>query len=199
MTRYVSIRGAGADGPGNGRRAVMGWKNLGEEPVVQTPWFRLNLAEVELPGGRRLDHYLLRLPPVVLAAVLDSRDRVLLLWRHRFIPDSWGWELPSGIADPAEDLAAAAAREALKESGWEPARLRLLMRLEPSGGLTDSVHHVYWTEQATHRGEPPAAFEAERIDWLPLSQVPALIADGQIRAASTVAALLYLHGGRPGS
>jgi hypothetical protein len=73
------------------------------------------------------------------------------------------------------------------------------MRLEPSGGLTDSVHHVYWTEQATHRGEPPAAFEAERIDWLPLSQVPALIADGQIRAASTVAALLYLHGGRPGS
>ena len=61
----------------------MGWKNLGEKPVVQTPWFGLNLAEVELPGGRRLDHYLLRLPPVVLAAVLDSRDRVLLLWRPR--------------------------------------------------------------------------------------------------------------------
>jgi hypothetical protein len=38
----------------------MGWKNLGEKPVVRTPWFRLNLAEVELPGGRRLDHYLLR-------------------------------------------------------------------------------------------------------------------------------------------
>jgi len=177
---------------------VTGWKNLGEKPVVQTPWFGLNLAEVELPGGRRLDHYLLRLPPVVLAAVLDSRDRVLLLWRHRFIPDSWGWELPSGIADPAEDLAAAAAREALKESGWEPSRLRLLMRLEPSGGLTDSVHHVYWTEQATHRGEPDAAFEAERIDWLPLRQVPELIADGQIRAASTAAALLYMHHRRPG-
>jgi 8-oxo-dGTP pyrophosphatase MutT (NUDIX family) len=177
----------------------MGWKNLGERPVVQTPWFQLNLAEVELPGGRRLDHYLLRLPPVVLTAVLDSRDRVLLLWRHRFIPDSWGWEVPSGIADPAEDLAAAAAREALKESGWEPSRPRPLMRLEPSGGLTDSVHHVYWTEQATYRGEPAAAFEAERIDWLPLRQAPALIADGQIRAASTVAALLYLNSRRPGS
>jgi 8-oxo-dGTP pyrophosphatase MutT (NUDIX family) len=176
----------------------MGWKNLGEKPVVETPWFRLNLAEVELPGGHRLDHYLLRLPPVVLTAVLDSRDRVLLLWRHRFIPDSWGWELPSGIADPAEDLGAAAAREALKESGWEPLRLRLLLRLEPSGGLTDSVHHVYWTGQATYRGEPAAAFEAERIDWLPLSEVPALIADGQIRAASTVAALLWLHHRRPG-
>jgi len=70
------------------------------------------------------------------------------------------------------------------------------MRLEPSGGLTDSVHHVYWTEQAAYRGEPAAAFESERIDWLPLDEVPELIAAGQIRAASTVAALLYLRGQR---
>jgi len=34
----------------------MGWKNLGEKPVVGTPWFRLDMAGVELPGGRRLDH-----------------------------------------------------------------------------------------------------------------------------------------------
>ncbi len=26
---------------------------MGEKPVVHTPWFRLNPAEVELPGGRR--------------------------------------------------------------------------------------------------------------------------------------------------
>ncbi len=175
----------------------MSWKNLGEKPVVRTPWFQLNLAEVELPGGRRLDHYLLRLPPVVLAAVLDEHDRVLLLWRHRFIPGSWGWELPSGIADPAEDLTVAAAREALKESGWEPLQLRPLLRLEPSGGLTDSVNHIYWTEQAICDGEPAAAFEAERIDWIPLHQVPALIADGQIRAAGTAAALLFLRHHRP--
>ena len=29
----------------------MGWKNLAEKPVVDTPWFRLNMADVELPGG----------------------------------------------------------------------------------------------------------------------------------------------------
>ena len=171
----------------------MEWKNLGEKPVVSTPWCQLNQAEVELPGGRRLDHYVLRRPPVTLTAVLDERDRVLLLWRHRFIPGSWGWELPSGIVDPAEDLPAAAAREMLKESGWEPMHLRPLMRLEPSGGLTDSVDHIYWTDQAEYRGEPVAAFEAERIEWIALDQIPALIADGQIHAAATVAALLWLH------
>ncbi len=35
----------------------MGWKNLGEKPVVDTPWFRLNMADVELPGGRRRIYY----------------------------------------------------------------------------------------------------------------------------------------------
>jgi 8-oxo-dGTP pyrophosphatase MutT (NUDIX family) len=171
----------------------MAWKNLGEKPVVQTPWFQLNLAEVELPGGRRVDHYLLRLPPVVITAMLDGQDRVLMLWRHRFIPDTWGWELPSGICDPAEDLVTAAAREALKESGWEAAELRPLLRLEPSGGLTDSVNHVYWTDRAEFRGDPEADFEAERIDWIPLGQVPALIAEGKIRAAGTAAALFLLR------
>jgi len=176
----------------------VGWQNLGEKQIYGTPWFELKQAEVELPGGRRLDHYLLRLPPVALTAVQDAQDRVLLLWRHRFIPDSWAWELPSGIVDPAEDLAAAAAREALKESGWEPAQLRPLLRLEPSGGLTDSVNHIYWTDRAGYRGDPEADFEAERIDWIPLGQVPALIAEGQIRAAGTAAALLLLREQRSG-
>jgi 8-oxo-dGTP pyrophosphatase MutT (NUDIX family) len=188
--------GPGPD-PGPAPVPTARWRNLGEKPIVETPWFELKLAEVELPGGQRLPHYLFRLPPVVLTASLDDQDRVLLLWRHRFIPDSWGWELPSGIADPAEDLPAAAAREALKESGWEPRELRPLLRLEPSGGLTDSVNHIYWTTQARYRGDPVAHFEAERIAWIPLREVPGLVAAGQIKAAATVAALLLLHYARP--
>jgi 8-oxo-dGTP pyrophosphatase MutT (NUDIX family) len=101
-------------------------------------------------------------------------------------------------ADPAEDLAAAAAREALKESGWEPQGLRPLIRLEAASGLSDSVNHVFWTRRAIHRGDPPAAFEAERIDWIPLDQVPQLIAGGQIRSAVTAAALMLLRDRRTG-
>jgi hypothetical protein len=37
-----------------------------------------------------------------------------------------------------------------------------------------------------------------RIEWISLSAVPALIADGRIRAACTVAALLLLYHARPG-
>jgi len=37
-----------------------------------------------------------------------------------------------------------------------------------------------------------------RIEWISLSAVPALIADGRIRAACTLAALLLLYHARPG-
>jgi hypothetical protein len=170
-----------------------GWLNLGEKPLVETPWFQLKQAEVALPGGRQVDHYLLRVPPLVLTAVVDDQDRVLLLWRHRFIPDTWAFELPSGIAaDPAEALPVAASRQALAESGWEPVQPRLLLTLHPYSGLTDATCHVYWTRQAIHRGEPAADFEADRIDWVPLTDVQDLVTSGQIRDPSTATALLVL-------
>ena len=168
------------------------WRTLGEEPVVRTPWFQVGRADVELPDGRRIDHYLFRLPPVVLTAVQDDQDRVLLILRYRFIPGTWGWELPSGLADPAEDLAAAAARETLKETGWEPETPELLVRLEASAGLTDSVHHVYRASRARRRGEP--GFETVRMESFPLGDMPSMIASGDIRAASTAAAVLMIGG-----
>jgi len=187
-------------GNDDGMDAARGWRNLGEQPVVETPWFWLRRARVELPGGRQLDHYLLRLPPLTMTAMLDDQDRVLLLWRHRFIPDAWGWELPSGIAGPGADadaagLAATASRQALAESGWEATGPEPLLTLRQNAGLTDSAVHVFVTRQAIYRGPPEADFEAERIEWIPLSRTPALIAGGEIRDASTATALLWLARG----
>jgi 8-oxo-dGTP pyrophosphatase MutT (NUDIX family) len=39
------------------------------------------------------------MPRVAIAVVIDEQDRVLMLWRHRFVPDSFAWELPGGIGD----------------------------------------------------------------------------------------------------
>jgi ADP-ribose pyrophosphatase YjhB (NUDIX family) len=172
-----------------------GWRNLGEQAIVETPWFRLRQARVELPGGRQLDHYVIRLPPLTMTAMLDAEGRVLLLWRHRFIPDSWSWELPSGIAAPDGDLAATATRQALAESGWEAVAPHLLLTLRQNSGLADSAVHIFASREAIHRGAPEADFEASRIEWVPLADAPELIAGGQVKDASTAAALLWLQAG----
>lgn len=169
------------------------WKNLEEHTVYENRWLRVRLADVELPDGQHLDHYLIRQRPVALATAVNDRGEALLLWRHRFITDTWGWELAAGVVEDGEDLAAAAAREMLEETGWRPGPLRPLLTVEPSNGLSDARHHVFWSDTAEYVGHPEDDFESERREWVPLARVPELVAKGEIRSANAVAALLMLH------
>src|SRR5260370_33365771 len=146
----------------------MQWKNLGEQPVYANKWFRITLADVELPNGKHLDHYVMRLRPVALTVPINDRNEALLLWRHRFITDTWGWELAAGVVDDGETIEEAAAREALEETGWRPGPLHHLMTVEPSNGLSDARHHVFWAEGAEYVGEPDDDFESDRREWVPL-------------------------------
>lgn len=169
----------------------MRWKLHGERAVYSSPWLDVKLADVELPDGRRFDHHLVRLRPAAGAFCVDDQQRVLLIWRHRFIPDTWGWELPGGRIEAGEEPAEAAAREVLEETGWRPGPLTHLLDVRPSPGLTDGVHHIFRADGASHVG-PPTDVEAERVEWVPIASAPALIGRGEIVSSSTMTGLLYL-------
>ncbi|MFJ8981942.1 NUDIX domain-containing protein [Streptomyces sp. NPDC102282] len=171
----------------------MQWMNLNEQTVYENRWFRVNLADVALPDGRHLDHFLIRLRAVAAATVVNEANEVLLLWRHRFITDSWGWELAAGVVEDGEDIAAAAAREMEEETGWRPGELRPLMTVEPANGLIDARHHLFWSREGTYTGPPADDFESSRREWVPLKLVPDMIARGEIPAAGMAAGLLMLH------
>ncbi|MEU0522778.1 NUDIX domain-containing protein [Streptomyces niveus] len=169
------------------------WKNLGERTVYENRWVTVNMADVELPDGRHLDHTVIRLRPVAVAAVVNERQEVLLLWRHRFITGAWGWELPSGGTGEGEDPAAAAAREFEEETGWRSGPMQLLLTVDPQPGISTSHHRVYWSDQAEQIGQPEDDFESARREWVPLHRVPELVTRGEIRSAVAVAGLLMLH------
>ena len=70
----------------------MKWTVHGERMIYESPWVNLALADIEIPGGARFDHHVIRMPAQASGTVIDVADRgVLLLWRHRFTTDSWGW------------------------------------------------------------------------------------------------------------
>jgi hypothetical protein len=105
---------------------------------------------------------------------------------------------PSAIADPAEDLAGAAARQVLAESGWEPIEPLLLLTLELNRALTD-FGEPFPLDQACHISRPGGSGLRGRADRVDIAKRrPALIADSRIRAACTVAALLLLYHTGPG-
>src|SRR5580658_3729093 len=100
------------------------WQVTAERTAYADEWLDVRIADVVLPDGRRLAHRLIRTRPAAGVAAIDARRRILLLWRHRFITRTWGWELPMGRAEPGEAPADAAAREFEEETGWRAGPLR---------------------------------------------------------------------------
>jgi hypothetical protein len=77
------------------------WHVHGERSLYESEWVCLSLVDVELPSGRRFEHHVVRMPASAAGVVVTDPDHdgVLLLWRHRFTTDTWGWEIPAGRVD----------------------------------------------------------------------------------------------------
>jgi 8-oxo-dGTP pyrophosphatase MutT (NUDIX family) len=174
---------------------VVEWKVVSERPLYNDEWLDIRIADVELPDGRHLAHRLIHTPPGAGVVVIGSDRRVLLIWRHRFITDTWGWEIPIGKVEEGESLADAAAREFEEETGWRTGPLRHLIDVQPTPGLTNSVHHIYRADEATYIGKPVDSFESERVAWVPLADLRPLIGKRQIVSGTTLVALLYVLSG----
>jgi 8-oxo-dGTP pyrophosphatase MutT (NUDIX family) len=169
----------------------MHWVVHSEQPLYRDPWLDIRVADVELPDGRHLEHRLIRTAPGAGTVVVDQQRRVLLLWRHRFITGSQGWEIPIGKIESGEEPADSAAREVEEETGWRPGPLHPLLRVEPTPGISDSVHHLYRADSARRIGPPEDDFESDRVEWVPLDDIPRMIGRGEIASGTTLAALLY--------
>jgi 8-oxo-dGDP phosphatase len=168
------------------------WRAHGERTIYQSPWAWLGQVDVEPPDGGRYWHHVVRLPRAAMMVPLDAQDRVLLLWRHRFIQDRWGWELPGGLLDEGEEPADAAARELEEETGYRAGRVEHLVSFQPRAGTVDSEQYVFVGRELERVGEPTEVNEAARLEWVRLESVPELIAGGEVWDSCSLVALLRL-------
>jgi 8-oxo-dGTP pyrophosphatase MutT (NUDIX family) len=169
------------------------WTIHGERLVDDTRRLRLSIARVELPDGVHFEQYVVRMPKAAITVVLDdARERVLMIWRHRFVPDRWTWELPGGYVDSDEDPAITAAREVEEETGWRPRSMTLLTRFQPLAGTADFENLIFLGEGAEDSGQPTDINEAARIEWITLDSVRDRITRGEIIGAGTQIGLLHV-------
>ncbi|WP_326646946.1 NUDIX hydrolase [Streptosporangium sp. NBC_01755] len=104
-------------------------------------------------------------------------------------PTPGGGRSPSGRSRTGKP-AVAAAREVEKETSWRPGPLRPLVK-QPTNGSSDSVHHIFRTDSTTYIGPPTEGWEAERVEWVPLGDIPWPVGKGDIVSGTGMAALLY--------
>ena len=168
----------------------MRWKVHGERSLYESDWVNLALVDIEIPDGPRFEHHVVRFPrPASGVIVHDPSRGVLLLWRHRFITDTWGWEIPAGKVEAHESLEAGAAREVLEESGWRPGPLETVCTFHPANGVSDQTFHIFLTGTASYVGPPSDPSESERIEWIAVDAVRELIRQGHVTDGLSLTAL----------
>lgn len=173
-------------------------KVFGERVLYDNPWVRLTMVDIEPPDGHRFEHHVVRLLRVAIAVVLNDNDEVLMLWRHRFVADAWGWELPGGIIDADEDGVTCAAREVEEETGWRPGPMTHLVTYQPMIGMVDSSHELYVGRGASLAGQPTDREEAGRVEWIPMASILGMIGRNEIIGSGSLVGLLHVLAERGG-
>lgn len=68
--------------------------------------------------------------------------------------------------------------------------------MQPSAGIMDAAHYLYMADGATQSDRAQDGFESTRIEWVPLRDVPRLIAKQEtpVSSSTITALMLCLHG-----
>jgi 8-oxo-dGDP phosphatase len=176
------VLGAKGDEPGR-------WRTFGERVVYDDPSVWVGQVDIELPGGERHWRQVIRLHRTAILVLLNDHDQVLMLLRHRFVPDRWGWELPGGLVDEDEEPADAAIRELEEETGYRVEYIEHLVTFRPMSGMVDAEHFAFIGRNPARVSDPTDLSESARVEWVPLESVPGMIDAAEIWDAGSLVAL----------
>jgi 8-oxo-dGTP pyrophosphatase MutT (NUDIX family) len=171
------------------------WVSHGRRLVYGSDYVNVWLDDVDIPGLGRVEHHVLTMPRGSTAAVVtDEQDRMLLLWRHRFITGRWGWEVPAGWVDPGEDASTAIRREIEEETGWRAGTVEPLVEYDALAGISTMHFRLFHATGCERVGAPMDRSEAERVEWIAEKDVVRLAGEGLIADGPSLTAISYYLG-----
>lgn len=169
-----------------------------ETPI--SPWVRLVEHTVEIAPGLPLEayHSFAQADYVTVVARTPS-GRIPIVSQFRPATGGPTWELPSGLLDPGEEVAACCRRELREEAGVDATHVRLLGSFFADTGRLENRMHVF----AVEASEPGPAFAPEpglTVAFVTPADLRAFILDGTFDHQLHIGALATaeLHGFRLG-
>jgi len=150
----------------------------------------LDVDEVEEPQGVKARREVVRQQgSVAVLPVLDD-GRIVLVRQFRYAVQARIWEIPAGRIDRGETPEAGGRRELEEEVGYAADRMELLAVFFSTPGFCDERMHLF--RAAGLRPVPARPEEDERIEIgvFALEQARTMAADGTIRDAKTLVAVL---------
>ncbi len=144
---------------------------------------------VENQRGGRYNREIVVHPGAIVLVPVDSQNNVVLVRQYRRAADRTLLELPAGTLGKDEDPAAAAHRELAEETSLAAGRLERIGGFYAAPGYSTEYLHCFLARDLTETEGQPEEDEDIEIVTLPVGDVLARIAAGEIDDAKTIAAL----------
>jgi ADP-ribose diphosphatase len=147
----------------------------------------VRIDSVVKPNDKKTTREVVEHVDCVVVLPIDSNGNILLVRQYRHAVDRELLELPAGSIDSGETPEQAATRELREETGFKPGRLEGLGGFYAAPGYCTEYLHFFRASQLER--SPLTAEDTDEIDVVPMSasEVPGLIASGQICDAKTIA------------
>lgn len=170
------------------------WQVTSSRTVLKDRWIDLRAESCVTASGTVIEpYYVLTYPDWVHVVALTDADELVLVRQYRHGVGTTVLELPGGAADASDaDMAAAARRELLEETGFGAADIQHITTLFPNPATQSNRLHIMLAtglrREAAQSLDPGE--DGLVVEFVPLSVALAGLQGGLIGQAMHVAGLL---------
>jgi ADP-ribose pyrophosphatase len=165
---------------------------ISTEQVFDGALLKVHRDRVRLPDGSTGGREYIRHPGAVAVVPLFDDGRVLLERQFRYPHGREFIEIPAGKLEPGEPHFDTAKRELLEETGYVAAEWTRLGVIHTAIAYTDEAIELFVARKLTLRQRSLDQGEFLETLTVPFDEAVAMVRDGRITDAKSVAALLWV-------
>jgi len=172
-------------------------ETLSRRTVYQNRWMKVHEDQIRFPDGSDGIYGVVDKEDFVLIVPVHGDGTFQLVRQYRYPVGGRFWEFPQGSWEtrPGSDPAEVALGELEEETGLRASALVKLGYLYQANGFSNQGCHLFRATGLT-QGQLNRDHEEQDLETAVFSraEIAAMIANGEIRDAATVAALVLLDG-----